>query len=248
MNVVISQVIGCAYTYRPSQGVRNVFSKDRMDHSSHQGKNAFSYFRKVDSINDIVDDNQTLILRSHPKTNAITDHWYEPELAILLGENHSIIGYSLANDLTASTVEFEPSTPDYDPTYYGKCWKGSCGLKLKFHKPEEIGELDNIEICLRIYRKDTVIYDNSYSISQRLREFVDFPSLIFKRLSDFTNIIPESKKILIDRYGFLHFGTILLTGTGLIIPKRCYAQDNDFVTVYSKQLGTLSNKVELQRE
>ena len=123
MVISIKQVIGCAYTYRMSQVVRNKFSEKRKDHSSHKKNQAFSYFKKVEKCSDIVKNHEPLILRQHPFSKTHVAHWYEPELALLLGEKHEIIGYSLANDLTAATIEFEPSRLNYDPTY--------CGIKLE---------------------------------------------------------------------------------------------------------------------
>ncbi|MFH1785311.1 MAG: fumarylacetoacetate hydrolase family protein [Candidatus Micrarchaeota archaeon] len=244
----IIQVIGCAYTYRVSLAVRDSFAKDRADHSSHKGKDAFSYFKKVENPEDIIRGGGSLVLRKHPETGKQTDHWYEPELALLLGPKHTIVAYALANDLTAANIEFERSKTDYDPTYFGKCWPGSCSIGTRFYRASKVGNVNEIEIGLRIIRDGSTIYDNSYSTSQRLREFAEFPELIFARREELLQLgpLPQSKRITIGQDGFLPKGTIILAGTGLILPKRCYAQAGDKVTIYSTEFGELRNSVQLE--
>lgn len=230
----IIQVIGCAYTYNISRAVRNNLSKSRKDHSSHKGKDAFSYFRKVDNVDDIVNENQSLKLRKHPFTGEEVNHWYEPELAILLGKNHKIIAYTLANDLTASGIEFEKSKQDYDPTYFGKVWKASCAVYSDFFDINE-----DIDIGLRIQRRDSV-FDRTYNTSQRKRDFSDLAGMIIDYHNKFDKL-PESKKILVKN-GYLPCGTLILTGTGIITQPKWHAQEGDIVTVYSK-FGELRNTV-----
>jgi hypothetical protein len=241
----ISQVIGCAYTYNVSRAVRDAFSQDRVDHSSHKGKDAFSYFRKVDAVENIAKDGGELKLRSHPETGESVDHWYEPELAIFLGKNHQIVGYTLGNDLTAAKIEFEKSREDYDPTYFAKVWKGSCSLG-EFIPAEKVGEDDNIDIGIGIKRGGEV-YTATYSTSKRKKSFSDLPKMIleYRRelLQKYGGRLPESKRIQLDGKGYLPAGTIIMTGTGIITPSKWYAQKGDEVIIKSPKLGMLKNKI-----
>ena len=106
MEPKIVQVVGCAYTYRVSRVVRDKLAKGREDHSSHAGEKAFSYFKKIEKPEDIRREFGTLLLRRHVSASVL-DHWYEPELALLLGPKHAIVAYGLGNDLTATSLEFD---------------------------------------------------------------------------------------------------------------------------------------------
>jgi fumarylacetoacetate (FAA) hydrolase family protein len=244
---LVLQVIGCAYTFKVSQAVRDSFSKERADHSSHKGRNAFSYFKKVEKPEDIVGNEGTLQLRKHPITGENVEHWPEPELAILLGERHKIVTYGLGNDFTAKGLEFEQAGKNYDPTHYGKCWKGSCSISNIFLELKDIGEIGDLEIGLRIIRSESLVYDHCYSTSQRTRDFEELPELVLERLSSFKEALPESKKITVDSNGFLPQGTVILAGTGLIVPKHLYSEDGDVVVVYSPGLGELTNTIRRMR-
>jgi hypothetical protein len=244
------QVIGCAYTYRVSRSVRDKLARGRRDHSSHQGASAFSYFKKAEQLEDVAfgDGDRLrghLLLRRHPETGAAVDHWYEPELAFILGPRHEIAAYGLANDLTAATIEFEKAREGFDPTYFGKCWEGGCGMGRRFLRPHRIDNIDKIEIGLRIVRGNKVIYNRSYSTSQRLRDFADFPGMILARREELARqgVLPPSKQIIVDSDGFLPEGTRILAGTGLITPRSCYARVGDTVTIWSPQLGEFTNFV-----
>jgi 2-keto-4-pentenoate hydratase/2-oxohepta-3-ene-1,7-dioic acid hydratase in catechol pathway len=239
MDYKITQVIGCAYTYRVSRAVRSAFSEKRKDHSSHQGEEAFSYFRKVDDVKNIVQDGGKIKLRKHPKTGEPVDHWYEAELAIILGENHKIVGYMLGNDFTAAKIEFEKATEEYDPTYYGKVWKGSCSLG------KIVPLLDkDIEICLKI-KRGSEVFTTKYNTSQRKRDFSDLPKMILAYREKLlkSGDLPESKRILLDRKGNLSAGTVILTGVGIITPKKWYAKAGDVVNICAEGLGCLETHV-----
>jgi 2-keto-4-pentenoate hydratase/2-oxohepta-3-ene-1,7-dioic acid hydratase in catechol pathway len=209
------------------------------------GKDAFSYFKKAERPEDIVKDGGDLVLRRHPKTQAEVNHWYEPELAMLLGDRHEIAAYCLANDLTASGIEFERSGKGYDPTYFGKCWQGSCSLGPRFFSPAETGEVENLDIGLAIVRVGRRIYERSYSTSARKREFRDLPDMILSYRRTFRDDLPASKHIRVADDGFLPAGTVILSGTGIIVPERYYAKEGDVVTVFSRRLGNLRNGVRL---
>src|SRR5690242_17658638 len=99
----VRQVIGVAYTYRPSLAVRHHLTQDITAHHSSKYTD-FSYFYKGDN-RSIVGHQQELYLRTDPVSGELAQHWPEPELAALLGERHEIQAYTLANDLTAITVE-----------------------------------------------------------------------------------------------------------------------------------------------
>lgn len=230
------QVIGCAYTYQPSLAVRNHLTKNISAEHSSQSK-TFSYFYKGD-MNTIVGNNANLIMSKERGS-----HWPEAELALILGKEHSIIGVTLANDFTAISVETQGRTSYFDGTYYGKVWEGSCSLGPKIIPINRI-KTENLTIGMRIERKGVVVYDHTYNTSRRKVSFSDLASMIIRRYKDFTEPIPPSKKIKLHQNLFIE-GTVILTGTGLIVPKRYYSQEGDIITIYCPEIGELTNKVEV---
>ena len=195
----------------------------------------FSYFYKGDSIT-VIGTREDLKLRDR-----INSHWPEAELAIILGRGHEIIGYMLSNDFTAIGIETQGRTKDFDGTYFGKVWKGSCSLGPRIVSPNEL-DTDNLDIGLRIERIGQTIYDNKYNTKQRKREFRELADMVVQYYRGFGNNPPPSKRILTEA-GFLLEGTVILAGTGLIVPQRCHSQIGDSITIYSKPFGELQNRV-----
>ncbi|MDP7179989.1 MAG: hypothetical protein QF824_01855 [Candidatus Woesearchaeota archaeon] len=248
----ITQVIGLAYGQgRGSRNLRRSRTEHLQSgrHSSQTGDHSF--FVKVGPLESVVRDGDPLILRTHPETGELVDHWYEPELVILLGENHEVIGYGLGNDFTAHGLELgegrykKEDGTWHDGTDLGKRWQGSTsiGRILTLDNREY---LNNLEIGIRIERDGEIIYDNSYSTVDRNVEFADIPGLIMRIYNGkYKGDVPPSKEIQIEG-DFLPAGTVIMTGSGLMLPKRCYAQEGDIVTVYSPQIGELRNPVRTQ--
>lgn len=232
----ISQIVGCAYTYQGSLGVRKRLTaslKEKGIHHSSQERD-FSYFYKGNS-ETVVGDGVDLKLRDEANS-----HWSEAELAILLGQRHQIVGYTLANDFTAIGIEAQGRTQEFDGTYLGKVWQGSCSLGPRFVSPQI--PADNLEIRLRIERDGKLIYDNTYNTSRRRRNFDELAELVVKYHREFGSNVPHSKRIRIEN-GFLAEGTVILTGTGLIVPERCYSQKGDYIIVSSQPIGELRNRI-----
>ena len=237
----VTQVIGVAYTYRPSLSVRRNLTRGiAAFHSSRGGD--FSYFYKGDKYS-IVSQEQELYLRTDPATNVLAKHWPEPELAILLGERHEIIAYTLANDLTAISIEVCGRSAHADGTYAGKVWNRSGSLGPRFVAASDIDDPARLEIGLKIVRGGCAIYDQRYSTSRSLRHFGEIPDAVVAYYKSFGGLLPPSKKIMIGADGFLPPGTVIMLGTGLIVQRRYFCEPNDSLTVYCPKIGELTNKV-----
>lgn len=237
----VRQIIGCAYTYQGSLGMRKALTRNLQAHHSSQSRD-FSYFYKGDK-STVVGHGQDLVLTKHPITGLPVKHWPEPELAMVLGRNHEAKGYCLANDFTAFELEVMGRTKDFDGTFFGKCWARSCSLGPRI---VPAGELDtgNLGIGLQIERNGEVVYRHEFSTKMRKREFNELPGLIIEYRKQRDNVqVPPSKEIAVDKHGFLPEGTVLLTGAGLIVPPKCYSKVNDAIAVYSPQIGELKNLV-----
>jgi fumarylacetoacetate (FAA) hydrolase family protein len=232
------QVIGVAYTYRPSLAVRHHLTQKTPGHHSAQTAD-FSYFYKGNN-QSVVGNLESLSLRVDPLTGQLARHWPEPELAVLLGDEHKILAYTLANDLTAISVEVRGRTTESDGTYLGKVWSRSGSLGPRFISAASIDPSDLI-IGLRIERGGLPIYDQTYSTSRRLRTFEDIPEQVVRRHKSYSNTAPMSKRIATDAGGFLVPGTVIMLGTGLIVSERYSSQPGDRVTVYCSEIGELTN-------
>jgi fumarylacetoacetate (FAA) hydrolase family protein len=239
----IVQVIGVAYTYRPSLAVRRHLVKNTQgDHSAKKG--SFSYFYKGDNAS-IVGSGQKLTLRRDPVTGKLARHWPEPELAILLGKHHEILAYTLANDLTAISIEARGRTADMDGTYEGKAWDKSGSLGPRFIEVGDLQNVDDLPIGLRIERRTETIYDRTYRTSRRIRRFPTIPDAVVDAFKSYGDRTPPSKRIDLDGDGFLLPGTVIMLGTGLILSEKYACMPGDRLTVYCPAIGELKNEIEV---
>jgi fumarylacetoacetate (FAA) hydrolase family protein len=234
-----SQVIGVAYTFETSQNARRTLTCHDAAHSAWT--DSFSYFRKG-QVSEAVPDGGALRLRPAAPYGSVP-HWPEPELAVLLGREHVITGYALANDLTAFTVEAAATSGVDDPTHAGKCWPGSCGLGPAFISAREMGSVDDLVIEMRIERGLGVIFHGSYSTSSRRLDFSEIPGLIAARRRRLGENPRRSKRVKLDATGCLPPGTVVLLGTGLIVPPVAYCRPGDRVTISCPGIGELSHEL-----
>ena len=221
--------------------MRQHLTQNIIAHHSSKYTN-FSYFYKGDS-RTIMGHQQELYLRSDPLSGELAEHWPEPELAAMLGDRHGIIAYTLANDLTAVSIEIRGRTEETDGTYLGKVWNKSGSLGPQFVASSAIGDTSNLVIGLSIARQGHVIYDQCYNTSRRLRPFSDLPEAILAYHRRFGDYLPPSKRIVVGPDGFLPRGTVIMLGTGLIVNIKYYCKPGDSLNVYCPSIGQLTNTV-----
>lgn len=239
--VAIVQVIGVAYTYRPSLMVRRHLTKD-VD-AYHSAKHAkFSYFYKGDALS-LSGHGGQLQLRTDPATGGLAQHWPEPELAMLIGHNHEVVAYALANDLTAIGIEARGRTEQQDSTYLGKVWAGSGSLGPRFVPASEIKDPEQLTIGMAIVRDGRTIYNQQYSTARRSQPFTTIPDAVVSCYHQFKDGLPLSKRISLSPSGQLPAGTVIMLGTGLIVRPEYYCQPGDVLTVYCPDIGELTNTV-----
>ena len=231
-----SLVVGAAYTFDTSRAARRELTRDRPEHSSWT--EAFSYFVKCRVDETSPDGGE---LRLHPAGEV--PHWPEAELAALLGPDHEIVAYTLANDFTAFTVETGAGADGRDKTSLGKSWPGSCGLGPAFVPAAELGPVDDLPITLRIERGGRRIYAETYRTSSRRFEFSAVADLVVRRRERFGEEPPLSKRVQLDGSGRLPAGTVILLGTGLIVPPEAYCRAGDRITISCPGLGELGHVI-----
>jgi 2-dehydro-3-deoxy-D-arabinonate dehydratase len=142
----------------------------------------------------------------------------EPELAVLLGQKGKILGYTLANDVSAWDIERE--NPLYLPQ--SKVYKACCSLGPWFVTPDQIDPYA-LEMCCTIRRGEATIFEGSVSTSKLGRKIESLIEYLLR-----ANPVPS--------------GSVLLTGTGIIAPQEAALQPGDVVTITAEGIGTLSNE------
>jgi 2-dehydro-3-deoxy-D-arabinonate dehydratase len=144
----------------------------------------------------------------------------EPEVCVVVSHGGAIMGYTLANDVSAWDIERE--NPLYLPQskVYDGCF--SCGPTIV--TPDEVADPYAIEVTMVVARGATEVFKGSASTGQLKRKLPDLVHWL--RTS---NAVPT--------------GTILSTGTGIIQPLGSGLEPGDVVVISSPQLGTLRNPV-----
>jgi 2-dehydro-3-deoxy-D-arabinonate dehydratase len=142
----------------------------------------------------------------------------EPELAVLLGAKGKIYGYSLANDVSAWDIERE--NPLYLPQ--SKTYNGCCSLGPVFVTPDEIENPYALEMSLKIRRGDQLTFEGSTSTGKLARKIEVLVEYLFR-----SNNVPS--------------GSVLLTGTGIIVKQDAALQPGDVCEINVPEIGTLSN-------
>jgi 2-dehydro-3-deoxy-D-arabinonate dehydratase len=146
----------------------------------------------------------------------------EPEVALVVSAAGRILGYTLANDVSAWDIERE--NPLYLPQskIYTGCF--SCGPAIV--TPDEIANPYALELTCTVVRGAKEIFRGSASTAKLKREF---PELVRWLLE--SNTVPA--------------GTILSSGTGIIQPIDTGLEPGDVVTITCPELGVLVNPVAL---
>jgi 2-dehydro-3-deoxy-D-arabinonate dehydratase len=146
----------------------------------------------------------------------------EPEVAIVVGRTGTILGFTLANDVSAWDIERE--NPLYLPQskVYNGCF--SCGPVIV--TPDEVRDPYALELTCRVLRGSREVFRGSASTGQLKRRFPELVDWLRR-----SNDVPA--------------GTVLSTGTGIIQPMDVGLEEGDVVTIECPEIGVLSNVVTL---
>ncbi len=144
----------------------------------------------------------------------------EPEVALVLDSRGRIAAYTLADDVSAWDIERE--NPLYLPQ--SKIFLGCCALGPVLVTADEIADPSSIGLTCTIYRHGAAIFQGSTSIKQMRRSFADLIGFLTRH-----NSIPT--------------GTVLMTGTGIIVENQHALREGDIVEIYSEAIGLLRNPV-----
>jgi 2-dehydro-3-deoxy-D-arabinonate dehydratase len=162
-----------------------------------------------------VGPNAPVLVRSDSRLTAA-----EPELAFVLGARGTIVAFTACNDVSAWDVERE--NPLYLPQ--AKIYLGCCALGPCLVTSDEIGDPYALQIRCSIIRDGKTIFSETANTSQLHRRLEELVSWLLK-----DNAIPA--------------GTVLSTGTGIMVPDEMALRDGDQVDIEIQGIGRLSNPV-----
>lgn len=144
----------------------------------------------------------------------------EPEIAVVLGKNGRIAGYTIGNDV--SSRDIEGANPLYLPQ--AKIYAGACSFGPAVLVPNG-GHEPAFHLSLRVTDEWGRIVFEGETFTARMRR--TFDELVKWLLID--NPVPA--------------GSILLTGTGLVPPDSFTLLPGHFVEIHVPEIGTLVNPV-----
>jgi 2-dehydro-3-deoxy-D-arabinonate dehydratase len=148
----------------------------------------------------------------------------EPEIGVVLGDDLSIVGYTIGNDV--SSRDIEGANPLYLPQ--AKVFAAACAIGPAVYVPEDWDA--PLAIRLRIVDADgNELFAAETSTSKMKRSFPDLVSWLVR-----DNPVPP--------------GSVLLTGTGLVPPDDFTLLPGHVVEIHVPEIGTLTNPVALATE
>ncbi len=148
----------------------------------------------------------------------------EPELALVVGHGGAIVGYTVGNDLSAWDIE--RANPLFLPQ--SKMFSGCFAFGPVLVTAGEIGDPHTLDLTCSIHRDDRVLWRGSVNTAEMRRRC---PELVEWLGRD--NPIPA--------------GTVLSTGTGILVPDEYALRDGDLVEIELARVGVLRNRVTQHR-
>jgi 2-dehydro-3-deoxy-D-arabinonate dehydratase len=152
-------------------------------------------------------------LRSDSQFTAV-----EPELAVLINSRKKVLGYLVANDVSAWDIERE--NPLYLPQ--SKIFRACCALGPVIVTADVIRDPYALEIRCVINRSGKIIFSGETTLGMMKRTIEELIDFLFR-----SNTVPS--------------GTVLLTGTGIIQTQDAALQEGDVVEITIPEIGTLKN-------
>jgi len=159
--------------------------------------------------------NAPIGVRADSKLTAV-----EPELALVIGRGGAIVAYTIGNDLSAWDIEranplFLPQSKVFDGCF-------ACGPVLV--TAGEIGDPHTLELRCAIQRGGRTLYEGRVNTKEMKRQCADLVAWLCR-----SNTCPP--------------GTVLSTGTGILVPDEHALVDGDVVEITLERVGTLRNPV-----
>jgi 2-dehydro-3-deoxy-D-arabinonate dehydratase len=207
------EVWGCGCTYETSASFRDA------EHGTREGMYAYVYREPRPEIffkgtaRVCVASGQPIGIRSDSKFTAP-----EPELAVVLGSKGRVVGYTIANDVSAWDIERENAL--YLPQ--SKVYDACCALGPVMITADDLKDPYNLEMTCTITRDGKEVFSGSTSTAR-----------LHRRIETLVEYLTRSNKVPV--------GTVVLTGTGIIVPQEAALAPGDVVTIRVPEIGDLVN-------
>ena len=146
----------------------------------------------------------------------------ELELAVVLGKNGQVLGYTVANDVTA--VDISRDYPDY--LAQSKVFTGSCALGPVIVTPDTIPDPYDLAMSCTITRGEKVIFSETSSTSGLRRKITELVEHLLR-----FNPVPS--------------GSVLMTGSPIHVPEEARLVPGDVVSLQISEIGELRNTAAL---
>jgi 2-dehydro-3-deoxy-D-arabinonate dehydratase len=146
----------------------------------------------------------------------------EPELAVVLGRSGRVLGYTLANDVSAWDIERD--NPLYLPQ--SKVYRGCFAFGPVIVTADEIEDPYALTLRCAVLRSGGEVFAGEAS-----------PGQLKRRLEEIVAYLLRSNDVAT--------GTVLSTGTGIIQPLGTGLEEGDEVVISCPQIGELRNTVAL---
>ena len=207
------EVWACGCTYEMSATFRDA------EHGTREGMYAYVYrearpeifFKGTSRV--CVGPGQPIGLRADSKFTAP-----EPELAVILGTKGRVLGYTLANDVSAWDIERENAL--YLPQ--SKVYTACCALGPVIVTADEMPDPYKLNMACTITRGGEKRFEGQTSTSRLHRKIETLIEYLLR-----ANPVPA--------------GSVLLTGTGIIVTAEAALAAGDTVSIRVPEIGELSN-------
>ena len=208
-----AEVWACGCTYEMSAAFRDA------EHGTREGMYAYVYREARPEIffkgtaRVCVGPQKNIGIRSDSRFTAP-----EPELAVILGQGGEILGYTLANDVSAWDIERENAL--YLPQ--SKVYNACCALGPVIVTTDELKDPYNLTLTCTITRAGRKLFEGMVSTSRLHRKLEALVEYLLR-----ANNVPA--------------GSVLLTGTGIIVKEDAALSQGDAVSISAPEIGTLTN-------
>jgi len=207
------EVWACGCTYEMSASFRDA------EHGTREGMYAYVYREARPEIffkgtaRVCVGPGQPIGLRADSKFTAP-----EPELAVILGTKGRVLGYTLANDVSAWDIERENAL--YLPQ--SKVYTACCALGPVILSADEMVDPYKLHMACTITRDGEKRFEGQTSTARLHRKIETLIEYLLR-----ANPVPS--------------GSVLLTGTGIIVTAESALAAGDTVSIRVPEIGELSN-------
>jgi 2-dehydro-3-deoxy-D-arabinonate dehydratase len=213
------EVWGAGITYRRS---REYYS-EHDTRQAHRGKGIYDYVYEAERPELFYKGSAARSVGSHAAVGLRGDSTLtavEAELAVVVGAGGAIVGYTVGNDLSAWDIERE--NPLFLPQ--SKIFQGSFAFGPVIATPASVPDAHALTIRCVIERGGRALFEGQTStgdLKRRCEELVDW----------------------LGRYNPIPAGTVLSTGTGILVPDDRALAPGDVVSITIDGIGTLRNPV-----